>query len=461
MSKNSKNRRKQNNRTTTIGFVALGCPKSLVDAESMLGTLAQAGLTLTYDTDTADAVIINTCGFIQPAVDEALDTIQEIADRKKQNRKKQKIIVTGCLAQRMGRKLFEKISEIDAVVGLNDRDTIDLVVREMTVGKRAPAAGCLYMSDQVLVPDDTSRLLITPAHSPYLRISEGCDRGCAFCTIPSIRGPFRSKPMQAVLDEARELADHGAVELNLIAQDTTRYGADLDITDGLARLLEQLETIETIRWIRVMYQNPSGISQRIIDTFANSKIIVPYIDMPIQHASTKILRSMRRPDTAESLESLIDKLHARIDKLSLRSTVIVGYPGETEQEFNQLLEAVKRWRFEALGAFSYYAEEGTPAAELPDQVDENTRRERLDAIMLTQQKIAFEKNEGMKGSQTTLLVDSVQDNAVFGRHPGQAPEIDSRCVMPKVPKPRPRPGDLIPVNVTGWEDYDLIVEKIV
>ncbi len=456
-----KGKSKRNNRTNTIGFVALGCPKNLVDAESMLAALTQAGLTLTGDTDNADAVVVNTCGFIQPAVDEALDTIQEIVDRKKQNRKNQKIIVTGCLAQRIGAELFEKIPQIDAVVGLNDRGKIhEIAIELIEDAKQTNPPRILSLSDNVSVPMDTGRLLITPHYSPYLRISEGCDRTCAFCTIPSIRGPFRSKPMEAVLEEAHELADHGAVELNLIAQDTTRYGADLGLKDGLAELLEQLEDVPNLRWVRVMYQNPSGITNRIIETFANSKIVVPYIDMPIQHAATDILRAMRRPDTAESLDRLIHTLREKIPGLTLRSTVIVGYPGETEDHFDTLIAAIEKYRFEALGAFSYYAEQGTPAAELPDQVDEDTKQQRLDRLMLAQQQVAFELNEEKIGTTTEMIVDTAEKKRIFGRHPGQAPEIDSHCILKKAAKFRPNPGEIIPVRISGTQDYDLIVEKI-
>jgi len=320
--------------------------------------------------------------------------------------------------------------------------------------------------------DDRVRLRIGPAHSAYLRISEGCSHRCSFCTIPAIRGPFRSKPPSLVLDEARELVGSGAVELNLIGQDTTLYGRDLKMKDGLASLLGEMEEIPGLSWIRLLYAYPTGITSRLIETIAQSEKVVHYLDIPLQHANDKILKAMRRPDTKEDLCRLIDRLRAAMSDIVLRTTLIVGFPGETQSEFNELIEFVKWARFDALGTFTYFPETGTPAAEFPDQVSDEIKQARLDELMLAQQEIAFAKNRERIGSRLTCLVEVGRASPLAkrsrarardlpedgrGRFYGQAPDIDSVCIIEGCSA---TPGRLVDVKVIGTRDYDLVVEQI-
>ena len=444
------------NTPIAVCFVALGCPKNVVDSERMLAEIAQAGYLITADPDTADVVIVNTCGFIAPAKAEAFDAIKEAVASKQKARSK-KVIVAGCLSQRLGRELFEQVDGVDAVVGLGQRDEIVPIIKA-TLASDEPLAyldhPCRSVSDDF--PDDRVRLPIIARHWAYLRISEGCDHRCSFCTIPGIRGPFRSKPQELVLAEAAELVSAGAVELDIIGQDTTYYGRDLKEKNGLARLLQQIEKIDGLRWIRLMYSYPTWISRELTNVIAASEKIVHYIDMPIQHINDKILKAMRRPDTRESISGLIEKLRSAVPDIVLRTTVIVGFPGETGEQFEELLDFIKWARFDALGCFTYYAESGTPAAQMPGQVSEGVKQQRLDRLMLAQQEIAFDKNESRIGSTVNCLIDTVDsDGTGQGRFYGQAPEIDSVCIIEKCTA---KPGEFITAEIAGTKDYDLIVK---
>jgi len=455
----------------TVGFVALGCPKNVVDSEKMLAHLVEAGFLITAEPRRADVVIINTCGFIEPATLESLDAVAEALADKRAGRVG-KVIVTGCLSQRLGDRLLDRAAGVDAVVGLEQRDAIARIVRD-TLASDGPQVHVGPAPGTVL--DDRVRLRIGPAHSAYLRISEGCSHRCSFCTIPSIRGPFRSKPAAQVLEEARELAASGAVELNVIGQDTTQYGRDRHEKDGLASLLGQMEPIDGLAWIRVLYAYPTGISDGLIERIAGSAKIVHYLDLPLQHAHDRILQAMRRPDTREDLCRLIERLRAAMSDIVLRTTLIVGFPGETQREFEELLDFVRWARFDALGAFTYFPEVGTPAAELPDQVPDKVKQARLEELMLTQQEIAFARNRQRLGSRLTCLVDEpARETKGRGRrrqsarrHPpaamgrgrfyGQAPDIDSVCLLRRGAAPAGRFAD---VRVVGTEGYDLVVEQI-
>ena len=438
----------------TVGFGALGCPKNVVDSEKMLAQIAQAGFLVTGDSSEADVVIINTCGFIEPAKLESLEAVAQAVADKRAGRSG-KVIVAGCLSQRMGRQLLEETEGVDAVVGLEHRDSIVEIIQR-TLTSPCPAVYENPLSDSVA--DDRVRLRIGPSHWAYLRISEGCNHRCSFCTIPAIRGPFRSKPAALALDEARELVSSGAVELNLIGQDTTIYGSDLKATDGLASLLGELEGIPDLVWLRLLYAYPTGITDRLIRTMADGDKVVRYLDLPIQHASDRILRAMRRPDTQAGLRRLIDDLRAAMSDIILRTTVIVGFPGETDEEFSELVEFVRRVQFDALGAFTYFPERGTPAAEFPDQVPDEIKQERLETLMLTQQEIAFAKNTARVGRRLKCLIDSVdREGTGYGRFYGQAPDIDSVCLVTACTA---APGQYADVQVVGTQDYDLIVEQI-
>ena len=446
--------KKKHETPPTVSLVALGCPKNIVDSERMLAEIAQAGLVITAEPENADVVVINTCGFIATAKAEALEEIKHAVDCKL-NGSVKKVIVAGCLSQRMGEQLFNQADGIDAVVGLGQRDNIARIIKQ-TISSRQPAA---YLGNWTnTINDDRARLLITPRHWAYLRISEGCNHRCSFCTIPTIKGHFRSKPKEMILAEAAELVSAGVVELNIIAQDTTYYGRDLKTKNGLSSLIRELEKTANPAWIRLMYLCPAGIDDSLIETIAESEKIVHYIDMPVQHISDKILKDMHRLDTRESICRLIENLRLSIPDIILRTTLIVGFPGETDRQFNELLDFVKWAKFDALGCFRFYPESGTPAAEMPAQVPDRIKRQRLEEVMLTQQKIAFAKNEKRIGTKITCLLDSVDSKGTGrGRFYGQAPNIDSICIIKNCSA---NPGVFFNAKVVDTKDYDLLVEQI-
>jgi ribosomal protein S12 methylthiotransferase len=451
-----------------VGFIALGCPKNMVDSERMLADIAEAGFVIAAEPEDAQVVVVNTCGFIAPAQAEALEAIEQAAVWKREGRVK-KIVVAGCLPQRLGPELFDQADGIDCIVGLGQRDNIAGIIEETFScdGQAAyleqfdGAAGDENAQVRRLpaqVHDDRVRLRITPAHWAYLRISEGCNHRCSFCTIPSIRGPYRSKPKELVLAEAEELVSAGAVELNLIGQDTTNYGRDLKMRDALGGLLGELEQIQDLAWIRLLYAYPGGVSDRLIRTMADSERIVHYLDVPIQHINNAILKAMRRPDSKEAICALVEKLRSRIPDIALRTTVIVGFPGETDAQFGELLKFIEWAEFDALGCFKFYPEYGTPAAEMPGQIPDAVKEQRVEQLMLVQQRIAFASNRKRFGNKLRCLVDSV-DSAGMGRGRvyGQAPEIDSTCIVKNCSV---GPGHFVETRVVGTKDYDLVVEQI-
>jgi len=446
--------KKQRQKPVTVGFYALGCPKNIIDSERMLAEIAQAHFSIAAEPDDADVVVINTCGFIAPAVAEAIDVIKHAVGCKL-NGPVKKVIVAGCLPQRLAERLFDKADGIDAILGLGQRDNIAQIIKKTITSDERLA----FLTPPLqTISDDRARLLITPGHWAYLRISEGCNRRCSFCTIPAIRGPFRSKPQELILAEAAELVSSGTAELNIIAQDTTSYGRDLRIKNGLAELAGQLEKISDLAWIRLMYLHPAGIDDKLIETIANGEKILHYVDMPIQHINDKILKDMYRPDSRVSIRFLIEKLRARVPDIVMRTTLIVGFPGETDRQFDELLEFVKWAEFDALGCFTFYPEAGTPAARMAGQLPDHIKQQRLDELMLTQQKIAFARNKKRIGTEFVCLVDSVNGRGVgCGRFYGQAPDIDSICVMESCSL---KPGCFVNTKVVGTKDYDLIVEQI-
>ncbi len=449
----------------TVGFVALGCPKNVVDSERMLAQIVEAGFLIAGEPERADVVVINTCGFIEPATLESLEAIRQAVTNKKMGNIR-KIIVAGCLSQRLGDELLTRTEGIDAIVGLEHRDAIVQVIRATLASDEARVfrgpAPCT-------VADDRVRLRIGPVHSAYLRISEGCNHRCSFCTIPSIRGPFRSKPPELVLDEARELVASGAVELNLIGQDTTLYGRDLKMKGGLVSLLREMEEIAGLSWVRLLYAYPTGITGDLVKTIAESGKVVRYLDLPIQHASDRILKAMRRPDTKDSLRRVIETLRTAMSDIVLRTTVIVGFPGETEKEFKELLEFIQWAQFDALGAFTFFPEAGTAAAGFPDQVPDEVKQARLDELMRAQQEIAFAANGRRIGSRLACLVEAggrrpkdggrrrSQSAMGQGRFYGQAPDIDGICLIENCSA---SPGRFVDTEVTAAEGYDLRVRQI-
>ena len=446
--------KKRKQKPVTVGFIALGCAKNIIDSERMLAEIATAGFLITAEPETADVVVINTCGFIAPAKAEALEAIKNAVNCKLNGTVK-KVIVAGCLPQRLGTELFNEAGGIDAIVGLGQRDNIAKIIKKTLTAQRP--ADFMDKSPH-RISDDRTRLLITPRHWAYLRISEGCDHKCSFCTIPAIRGRFRSKPKELILAEAAELASAGVVELNVIAQDTTNWGRDFKIKDGLAILAGELEKIPDLAWIRLMYLYPAAITDRLIETVAESRKLVHYLDIPIQHINDDILKNMHRADTKQRICRLVENLRLRIPDIVLRTTLIVGFPGETDRQFNELLDFVKWAKFDCLGCFKFYPEPGTAAAEMPNQLPDHIKQQRLEQIMLTQQEIAFAGNRNRIGSKLTCLVDSVDSEGIGqGRFYGQAPDIDSTCIIESCSA---NPGDFIETKVAATNRYDLIVEQI-
>ncbi len=430
-----------------VSIVSLGCPKNLVDSERICAILAEGGCVVGAPPEEADVIVINTCGFIQDARTESMEMIRQAVEQKRTGRAG-RVVVAGCLVNRDGSDLLGAPAGIDAIVGVNDREQILQAVLGQGPGARLspPGPAC----------SDAGRFRLTPPHTAYLRIAEGCSRRCTFCTIPAIRGPYRSKPPEMVLAEAAELAADGAVEMNVIAQDTTSYGCDLDGPD-LAGLLGQLDRIEGVEWIRLLYTYPLRFDRKLIDAMTAAEHVVPYVDMPLQHICTEILRRMGRSVGRETIVELLDGLRQALPGICLRTTMIVGFPGETERQFQELLEFIRDQRFEALGAFAYSPEPGTPAAEMPDPVPEATKAARLEAIMKAQQEISQAGNAARVGTELDVLVDGIDaDGYCFGRHAGQAPDIDGICYLSEhLP-----PGRLVRARVVQAGDYDLVVEPV-
>ena len=429
-----------------VALVSLGCPKNLVDSEKILAQLAQGGCVVGAPMEEADVVVVNTCGFISPAAAESMDVIAEAVACKEGGRVR-RVVVAGCLVNRDGARLFELAPGIDAVVGVNDRDEILSAV--MGTGRVSRVSACSGQAGS-----DAGRFRLTPPHTAYLRIAEGCDRKCTFCTIPALRGPFRSKPPEQVLDEARELIADGAVELNVIAQDTTNYGRDLAGEPDLASLLRALAAEDGVEWIRLMYAYPMGFTGELIETIAAREKVVPYVDMPLQHICDPVLKRMGRGVTRGQIEGLLEEMRSRIDGLVLRTTFIVGFPGETDGQFEELLAFAEAFRFDAMGVFPFYPEQGTPAAKLDGAVPDEIALDRRERLMLAQQEIAFAANERKVGRDLRVLVDGIDpDGFCVGRYYGQAPDVDSIC---KLAEPR-EAGLFVDARVAGAEDYDLIV----
>jgi len=439
-----------------VSLVSLGCPKNLIDSERILAVLASGGCVVGASMDRADVIVINTCGFIDEARRESLDVIAEALAHKRAGRAR-RVVVAGCLSNRDGRELYAAAPGIDAVVGVNNREEIlQAVTAPGRVTRIDPCGG--------EIASDAGRFRLTPRHTAYLRISEGCSQKCTFCTIPAIRGPLRSKPPQQVLAEARELIADGAVELNVIGQETTSYGLDLrrkataaGERANLPSLLRRLDELDGLRRIRLMYAYPRRFTNALIDAIAECRRVVPYVDLPLQHISDSILRRMGRGVTRKGMENLLARIRRRIDGVTIRTTMIVGFPGEQERDFRELLEFVKHFCFDAMGVFAFSPEEPTPAARMDGQVPEEVKRERVEALMLAQQKIAFEANRDRIGREVEVLVDGLDPSGrCVGRHRGQAPDIDGACLLSA---PRP-PGSMIKSQVTDFQGYDLIVEPV-
>jgi ribosomal protein S12 methylthiotransferase len=471
----------------TVAFVSLGCPKNLVDSERMLGLLVEDGLTITPDPSTADAIVINTCGFLEASKTESMKEIRDAVQMKESGQCK-RVVVAGCLVQRHKTKLLADEPGIDRLVGVFDREHIVEAVRGKEnprqehghfLGKyhdlsRELAAqsneATKLRSDEgfketktnrlPVFENDRARLRLTPRHYAYLRMSEGCNQGCTFCTIPSIRGLMRSKPIEQILLEAKELAADGAIELNLIGQDTTSYGTDIGYAAGLSGLLKTLDReMKDVRWLRLMYAYPSCFSDEMIKTIADSAKVVKYIDMPLQHINDDVLTRMRRRVTRKEIETLLDKLRKWVPGIAIRTTFVAGTPGETPQQHAELVKFVKDFGFDMMGVFPYSAEPGTPMGRMDGQIDEDVKQARVEELMLTQQKVAFSKAQAMVGKTIEVLVDRPagrdEEDGYVARSQSQAPDIDSVVFAHGKEL---HPGQMVDVKVTDYQAYDLIAQ---
>ncbi len=440
---------------TRVSFVSLGCAKNVVDSEKMLGQLAEAGCAITADEDDADVTVINTCGFLEASRTEADEVIREAVGRKAEGSLK-RVVVAGCLVQRDKEAILERIPGVDALVGVNNRD--DIVRAVLGKNGHSPRRTTdLFLADyHPFVQLDTARLRITPRHYGYLRISEGCDQKCTFCTIPSIRGKMHCKPPEVVLAEARELVGDGVVELNLIGQDTTSYGLGDDrIQGGLAGLLRALNGVDGLRWIRLMYVYPSVFSDEMIEAIAGCDKVCKYIDLPLQHINDRVLKAMHRRVTRQQTEDLLERLRQRIPGVSIRTTLIAGFPGETDCEFAELVEFIEGFRFDALGVFPYSQEPDTPAGRMRQQLPEQVKRQRVDTLMQSQQEVAFSLADERVGSQLEVLIDDRDHGTLAARHEGQAPSVDSVTYVQGCDA---KPGEFVSVRCVGRKDYDLVAK---
>ena len=430
-----------------IALISLGCPKNQVDADVMCHALIKAGHTTTALLEEADCIIVNTCGFIQSAKEEAIENILEACSYKQMN-PELKVVVTGCLAQRYQSEIREEIPEVDAVVGIGSNDALPAILERLTQGPQES------YGPKTALPLGGKRVISTPGHYAYLKIAEGCSNGCYYCAIPLIRGGLRSRPLEDCLAEARWLAAEGVKELIVVAQDPTAYGNDWG-KNSICELLRGLEEIEGIRWIRLMYAYPERITNELIQTIAQSKKIVRYLDLPIQHCNQQILESMNRKGGYEAIQSAVSRLRSAIPGVTLRTTLIAGFPGETQEQFDELCDFVKTMQFDRLGCFAYSAEENTVAATMPNQVPEEEKQRRADLIMQIQTGIMAQKQAAKVGGTVTVLCDGIDEESglYLCRTQGDAPEIDG-CVCVKSELPL-RPGTFYEVAVDDSDLYDL------
>lgn len=446
-----------------VGFVSLGCPKNLVDSEVMMGRLAEAGYEITPNADEADTVVVNTCGFIESAKQESVDAILEAAAMKSGG-KASRLIVAGCLVERYRDDLMKELPEVDAFIGTSQIDEILNAADEKFDAKQLTITPLGNKSSTYLYDFDTPRLRATDSYTAFIKIAEGCDRPCAFCSIPSMRGSFRSRRFGSIIEEARNLAKQGVKEVVLIAQDSSRYGEDLGEVDALAALIRALGEIEELEWVRVMYAYPTHISDAFLAAIAETPKAVKYLDMPLQHASRNVLKLMKRGGNRESLEKLIRRVRERVPGITIRTTFITGFPGETDEDFGELMAFVKNCRFDNLGVFTYSDEEGTPAFDLPNKVDPKVAKTRRDRVMKLQAKISRELNEEKVGKTFPVLFEGLsrESDLLFqGRLQGQTQEIDGYILINDIPEDlEPQIGAIYNVKITEAHEYDLVGEIV-
>lgn len=446
-----------------IGFISLGCPKNLVDSEVMMGQLKKHGYELTTDREAADVMVVNTCGFIQSAKEESINTILETAALKEHNLKR--LVVAGCLVERYRHELLEQLPEVDAVLGTSEIDKIIAAVDPVAASAQdaAVVASNTWMSRGLptyLYDEDSPRLISTPKHYAYLKIAEGCDHTCAFCAIPQMRGKYRSRRIGSILKEAEQLSEAGIKELILISQDSTQYGLDLGIKDGLADLLKGIAQVSGIEWIRIMYTYPNSLSDATLEVMASESKVCNYLDMPLQHASASILKRMRRGGNRQLLEKLLTRARSFVPDIALRTTFVVGFPGETDEDFNELLGFVRDVEFDRLGVFTYSDEEGTHGYDLDNKVSATVMRSRRAKLMREQAKISKKRNKALIGKQFRAIFEGSSEETEFllqARLESQAPEVDGHVMINDVPENfNGKPGDFVTVEITKAHDYDLV-----
>lgn len=431
-----------------IGMISLGCPKNTVDTELVLGDLLKNGYEITPDQEDAEIIIVNTCGFIEASKRESINTILEMSHLKTEGKCK-KLIVTGCLAERYSEELLKEIPEIDHMLGVNQYPDLKNILTK-TNGRNHVHDPAQYFESYA------NRVLTTPKYTAYLKIAEGCSNKCAFCIIPKMRGPFRSRTMESILDEARMLAGLGVKELNLISQDTTMYGIDLRMRDGLVRLLKSMVKVKGLEWLRLLYCYPTFINSELIDLVRDEEKICKYIDVPLQHTHDRLLKLMKRQETEKGVRDMLDELRHKIPGVALRTTFITGFPGEKEEHFRHMADFLKEMEFDHVGIFTYSNEEGTTAYSYPDPVPKKVAEARRKELMLIQKEIVHRKNTGKIGQSLPVLVEGVdgeESYLVTGRLAAQAPEIDGQVILEECEFTA---GQIVPMRITGATDYDLV-----
>lgn len=434
----------------TVGLVSLGCSKNRVDSEQMLGLLEKDGYAIVSDPAKAEILIVNTCGFIQSAKEESIDTIFEMAQYKKTG-KCRLLIVTGCLTQRYPEAIYDEIPEVDAILGANQYDRLLQAIQDAQEKER-PA----YVDARTDFLE-CGRVLTTPGYSAYVKIGDGCDNRCSYCAIPLIRGGYRSRATEEILREVRELTERGVKEITLISQDTTRYGTDWgDHHSRLPELLEAVAAIPGVEWLRTLYCYPDRVDERLLDTMERLPNVCHYVDLPIQHINQSILRAMHRTGTEKHIRELAKDIRAR--GMMLRTTVMVGFPGETQEQFEELLDFIKEAQFDRLGAFAFSPEDDTPAASMDGQIEESVKAERLDQVMTLQQRVSLARNQTRVGTTVRVLCEGRQNGVYIGRSEFEAPETDG--VIEFTAARRVKPGEFVDVRITKALEYDLIGEMV-
>ena len=438
--------------TYNVGMISLGCPKNQVDGEMMLSKLADAGFNIVSEIQDSDVMIVNTCGFIDDAKKEAIETILEVAEYKNAGLISA-IVVTGCLAERYQDEIIKEMPEVDAVIGIGGNKDIVKACQKALMGIETTA-----FPNKCYLPLDDERMLSTPSHWAYLKIAEGCDNRCAYCAIPGIRGKFRSRPMESVVNEAKVLAQKGIKEIILIAQDTTKYGQDIYGEYSLDKLLKQLVKIDGIEWIRLFYCYPQRITDSLIDVIAENDKICKYIDIPLQHSDKSVLKSMNRIGDGDDYKKLLTKMRDKIPGLALRTTFMVGFPGETDEQFENLCSFVKDIKFDKMGCFTFSPEEDTPAFDMDNQIDDEVKNRRQEVLMDIQYTITEQSNKGRVGNKYKVIIDSFDGEKYIGRSYMDSPEIDSGIIFTS-DKPL-NIGEFCNVLITDFDGYDLIGECV-